>query len=267
MPSGLTNDMRFAIGIEYYGSGFQGWQRQRGGRSVQGCVEQALGRVANQPVTVVTAGRTDTGVHATGLVAHFDTASQRSHYSWQRGANSFLPDDVAVTWVSSVPDDFHARFSALSRCYRYVILNRKTRSAVFRDLATWDYRPLNTARMQNAANSLIGEHDFSGFRAAGCQARSATRTLYKLDVHRHGAWICIDVCANAFLQHMVRNLVGVLTAIGAGEQPEEWATEVLVGRDRRLGGVTAPPCGLYLTTVEYPAHIALPEPPEPVRFW
>ncbi len=259
--------MRFAIGIEYQGSRFQGWQRQRGGRSVQACIEQALSRVANQPVAVVTAGRTDTGVHATAQVAHFDTSSRRSNYSWQRGANSFLHSDVAVTWISPVPDDFHARFSALRRCYRYVILNRNTRSAVFRDLATWDYRPLDAARMQNAARSLIGEHNFSGFRAAGCQASSATRTIYNLDVRRHGAWICIDVCANAFLQHMVRNLVGVLTAIGAGDQPEEWATEVLLGRDRRQGGVTAPACGLYLTAVVYPARMELPEPPEPIRFW
>ncbi len=259
--------MRFAIGIEYQGSRFQGWQRQRGGRSVQACVEQALSRVANQPVAVVTAGRTDTGVHATGQVAHFDTSSRRSNYSWRRGANSFLGSDVAVTWIAPVPDDFHARFSALKRCYRYVILNRETRSAVFRDLATCYYRPLDTARMQNAARSLIGEHNFSGFRAAGCQANSATRTIYNLDVRRHGAWICIDVCANAFLQHMVRNLVGVLTAIGAGDQPEEWATEVLLGRDRRKGGVTAPAGGLYLTAVEYPAQIELPEPPEPIRFW
>lgn len=259
--------MRFAIGIEYHGGGFQGWQRQRDGRSVQACVERALSRVADQPVTLVTAGRTDTGVHATGLVAHFDATSQRSRYSWQRGANTFLPRDVAITWVVPVPDDFHARFSALSRCYRYVILNRNTRSAVFRDLVTWDYRPLDAARMRNAAKALIGEHDFSAFRAAGCQAKSATRTLYQLDVRRHGAWICIDVCANAFLQHMVRNLVGVLTAIGAGEQREQWAGQVLRGRDRRLGGVTAPSCGLYLTAVEYPPHISLPEPPEPIRFW
>ncbi len=259
--------MRFAIGIEYQGSRFQGWQRQRGARSVQDCLEQALSRVADQPVTVVTAGRTDTGVHATGQVAHFDTSSERSNYSWQRGANSFLPHDIAVTWIIPVADDFHARFNALRRCYRYVILNRRTRSALFRDLATWDYRPLDATRMQNAARSLIGKHDFSGFRAAGCQARSATRTIFNLDVRRHGAWICIDVCANAFLQHMVRNLVGVLTAIGAGDQPEEWAIEVLLGRSRSRGGVTAPACGLYLTAVEYPAQMALPEPPEPIRFW
>lgn len=259
--------MRVAIGIEYQGSRFHGWQRQRSGRSVQACVEQALGRVANQPIKVVTAGRTDTGVHATGQVAHFDTTSQRSSYSWHRGANSFLPHEVAVTWVAPVPDDFHARFSALSRCYRYVILNRITRPAVFRDLVAWDYRPLDTTRMQYAAKSLIGEHNFSGFRAAGCQASSATRTIYNLDVCRHGMWVCIDVCANAFLQHMVRNLVGVLTAVGAGDQPEAWAAEVLRRRDRRQGGVTAPACGLYLTQVTYPAHMELPEPPEPIRFW
>ncbi len=259
--------MRFAIGIEYQGSRFHGWQRQQGSRSVQACVEAALGQVANQPVAVVTAGRTDSGVHATGQVAHFDTTSQRSGYSWHRGANSLLPHDVAVTWIAPVPDDFHARFSALGRCYRYVILNRRTRSAVFRDLATQEYRPLDALRMQNAARSLIGEHDFSGFRAAGCQASSPMRTMYNLDVRRHGPWICVDVCANAFLQHMVRNLVGVLTAVGTGDRPEHWARAVLLGRDRRDGGVTAPACGLYLTAVKYPARLGLPAPPEPIQFW
>ncbi len=259
--------MRLAVGIEYRGSGFQGWQRQHGARSVQACVEEALGRVANHAVAVVTAGRTDSGVHATGQVVHFDTDSRRQAYGWQRGANSWLPGDVAVTWVCPVHDDFHARFSALSRSYRYVILNQKTRPGVLRGLVAWDYRPLDTQRMRNAALPLLGEHDFSGFRAAGCQAKSATRTLHALDVRRHGSWVCIDVRANAFLQHMVRNLVGVLAAIGAGERPQEWATEVLAGRNRRLGGVTAPACGLYLTAVEYPSPIGIPEPPEPIRFW
>ena len=259
--------MRFAIGLEYLGSGFKGWQRQRTERTVQATVEDALIRVAERPVAVVTAGRTDTGVHATGQVVHFDTDSQRSEYSWLRGANSCLPPDVSLLWVSPVQDNFHARFSALSRSYRYIIINRRIRAAIVRDLTAWDYRPLNATRMQRAANLLIGEHDFSGFRAAGCQAQSTIRIIHEFVVRRHGDWISLDVRANAYLQHMVRNLAGVLIAIGAEERPVEWAQDVLHGRDRRLGGVTAPASGLYLTAVEYPPTFPLPEPPAFPRFW
>ncbi len=259
--------MRFAIGLEYCGGGFRGWQTQPGERTVQDCVETALSRVADERVSVVTAGRTDTGVHATGQVAHFDTGSRRHDYSWLRGTNSALPPDVSVLWVRSVADDFHARFSAISRSYRYVIFNRPVRDAILRHAVTWDYRPLDAARMHEASQYLLGEHDFSAFRASGCQARTAVRSIYEIEVRRHADWICIDVRANAYLQHMVRNLVGVLTAVGAREQDVPWVGEVLRSRDRRCGGVTAPASGLYLTAVDYPARFCLPQTPSARRFW
>lgn len=259
--------MRLAAGVEYDGGAFSGWQRQTGARTVQAVVERALSKVADTTLSVVTGGRTDTGVHATGQVFHFDTHAQRADHEWLRGGNSLLPADVTLLWVRSVPDDFHARFSARSRSYRYIIYVRPTRSAIYAAHATWDYRPLDVHRMQAAARSLVGEHDFSAFQAAGCQAKSAKRIVHDLTIEGSGAWVWFDVRANAFLQHMVRNLVGVLTAIGAGERPVGWAQRVLASRDRRQGGVTAPPEGLYLTAIEYPAEYALPAATPPCRFW
>ena len=244
--------MRIAIGIEYDGTGYNGWQRQKSGIGVQQRVEEALSKVADHPVDVVCAGRTDTGVHASGQVAHFDTSSQRSRRGWLLGANSTLPDDICVTWVRSVGDGFHARYSADARHYRYRILNRLVRSALDRHRAWWVHQPLDAAAMHRAAQALLGEHDFSAFRAAGCQASSPHRNIHSIEVVRDGDWITLNVAANAFLQHMVRNLTGTLVATGTGEQSVTWPAEVLASRDRRRAGVAAPPHGLTLVHVDYP---------------
>jgi len=244
--------MRIAIGIEYDGTGYNGWQRQRSGMGVQQQVETAIAKVANESVDVVCAGRTDTGVHASGQVAHFDTRAERSRRGWLLGSNSCLPDDICMTWVRPVDTAFHARYSAIERRYRYRILNRLVRSALFRHRAWWVHQPLDAGAMNAAAQSLLGEHDFSAFRAAGCQASSPNRELRSISVARDGDWLTIDVVANAFLQHMVRNLIGTLVAIGMGEQPVGWAADVLASRDRRRAGVAAPPHGLTLVGVRYP---------------
>ena len=250
--------MRVAAGIEYNGQSFCGWQYQDHSPSVQEEVENAFSKVANHDVRVICAGRTDTGVHATSQVIHFDTNAQRSDYSWLRGTNTHLPDAITVRWVKEVKEDFHARFSAYRRAYRYVIHNRDERSAIFDGLVSWTHYPLDEVRMQQATQYLVGEHDFSSFRAAGCQAKSPVRHLYKLDVTRQGDLIFLDVEANAFLHHMVRNLAGVLMTIGRGEEEPAWAKEVLEHRDRKLGGITASPAGLYLTQVMYPDEFEIP---------
>ena len=259
--------MRFAAGVEYDGREFHGWEKQRNGRTVQEALELALTSVADQPVRTCCAGRTDARVHALAQVVHFDTDAVRSERSWVFGANANLPKDVSVLWAREVEDAFHARFCAVSRSYRYVIFDRPVRPAVLRGRVTWECRPLDAGAMAGAARSLLGEHDFSAFRAAGCQARNPVRTLQRLDVQRHGEYVVMEVRANAFLQHMVRNLAGVLMAIGAGREPESWAARVLAGRDRRLGGVTAPPDGLYLTGVEYPDVFGLPCLPRGIPLW
>jgi tRNA pseudouridine38-40 synthase len=251
--------LRIALGIEYDGTAYNGWQRQRTGNGVQEHVEKALTRVADEPIEVVCAGRTDTGVHATGQVVHFDTKSERSERSWLLGANTNLPDDIAVTWAKPVSDDFHARFSALSRSYRYVILNCLVRSALNRHRAWWVYQSLDAERMHTAAQAIAGKHDFSAFRAAGCQASTATRELMSISVARDGDRIFIDVTANAFLQHMVRNITGTLVAIGAGDESIESMTEILQSRDRKRGGIAAPPHGLTLVNVQYPDEFHLPK--------
>jgi tRNA pseudouridine38-40 synthase len=250
--------VRIALGIEYDGTSYNGWQRQKNGIGVQQRLEEALASVANEPVDVVCAGRTDTGVHASGQVVHFDTSADRGERGWLLGANTNLPPDISVSWVRQVSEDFHARFSATSRRYRYVILNRLQRSALHRHRAWWVYQPLDEKIMHEAAQSLLGEHDFSAFRAAGCQAHSATRELTSISVARHDDWVILDVTANAFLMHMVRNITGTLAAIGQGEQPIEWIREVLESRDRTLGGVTAPPHGLTLVAVDYPEGFGVP---------
>lgn len=256
--------MRIAVGIEYDGSAFCGWQRQNGQPSVQAAVEAALSRVANEPIEVVVAGRTDTGVHGIGQVAHFDTGALRSEYAWVRGANAALPAAVSLRWARPVADDFNARFSATGRAYRYLILNRPERPALRRHFVSWIYAPLDADRMQLAAEHLIGRHDFSAFRASSCQAKHPVRELRRLQVTRMNDLIALEVEANAFLHHMVRNLAGVLIAVGSGQQAPGWAAEVLESRDRRLAGVTAPPSGLYLTHVSYPQHFGLPQlRPEP----
>ena len=252
--------MRIAIGIEYDGTGYNGWQRQRTGLGVQERVEQAFTEVADEPVEVTCAGRTDAGVHASGQVAHFDTVAQRSDRGWLLGANTNLPDDICVTWVKPVADGFHARFSATARRYRYRILNRLVRSALQRRRAWWVHRQLDHQRMHEAAQALLGEHDFSAFRAAGCQASGAVREVTDISVARDGDWVLLDITANAFLQHMVRNIAGTLVAIGNGDEETGWAARVLAGRDRAAAGMAAPPHGLTLLQVLYPAALRIPEP-------
>ena len=250
--------MRIALGIEYDGTGYVGWQRQTSGTGVQERLEEAIASVADAPVEAVCAGRTDAGVHASGQVAHFDTGAERSLRGWLLGINSNLPDDINVTWVRKVDDDFHARFSAESRTYCYLLLNRLVRSALYRYRAWWVHEPLDEKAMHAGGQFLLGEHDFSAFRAAGCQASTATREIRKLDVHREGPWISLTVTANAFLQHMVRNITGTLVAIGSGEYPPTWARDVLESRDRTSGGVAAPPHGLVFREVTYPARFGIP---------
>jgi len=250
--------MRVALGIEYDGTSYNGWQRQKTGLGVQQRVEEALSVVANHPVEIICAGRTDTGVHATDQVVHFDTDSQRSERGWLLGANTNLPDDINVGWVAPVTDEFHARFSATSRSYRYLILNRLQRSALHRHRAWWVYEPLDADRMHEAAQRLLGKHDFSAFRAAGCQANTPIRTMTHISVSRTGDRITLDVTANAFLQHMVRNIMGTVATVGLGEQSIEWMTEVLESRDRKAGGMAAPAHGLTLVGVEYPEEFAVP---------
>ena len=252
--------MRIAIGIEYDGTAYSGWQRQRNGLGVQQVVEQALGEVADEAIQVTCAGRTDTGVHASGQVAHFDTRAERSDRGWLLGANSNLPDDINVSWVKPVSDEFHARFSAVARSYRYRILNCLVRSALYRLRAWWVYEELDHERMHEAAQALLGEHDFSAFRAAGCQASSAVRTITSICVERDGNWILLDVTANAFLQHMVRNIIGTLAAVGSGEEDVAWLSAVLDSRDRTVGGVAAPPHGLTLVRAQYPEEFGIPVP-------
>ena len=250
--------MRIALGIEYDGSAYCGWQFQDGVATVQAVLEEALSRIVNAPVRVITAGRTDTGVHASGQVVHFDTDVTRSEYSWVRGTTRYLPDDVTVLWAQPVSDDFHARFSALERSYQYLILNRRERPAILHRKVTWEYRPLDVPLMQAAASQLVGRHDFNAYRAVACQARSPVRDLRELTVTRSGDMVVVKARADAFLHHMIRNIAGVLCSIGAGEKPPAWAADVLASRDRTRGGVTAPPDGLYLTEIIYPEQYRIP---------
>jgi len=254
--------VRFALGVEYDGSEFVGWQRQDSGRTVQACVESALSKVADAPVQVICAGRTDTGVHASGQVIHFDSPVARDPRSWVLGGNSNLPRDIAVQWACAVDEDFHARFSATSRSYRYVIQNRMARSGLWSKKVSFIHEPLDAAVMCEAAQCLLGEHDFSTFRAAGCQARHAVREVTRVRVRRVGDFVLIEIEANAFLQHMVRNIVGSLLPIGTGSKSPTWLKDALAARNRLAGGITASPDGLYLTAVGYPARYGVP-PAEP----
>lgn len=259
--------MRIALGIEYDGSRYRGWQKQRHASSVQEQVEVALSRVANEPVEVFCAGRTDAGVHGTGQVVHFDTRARRTDRAWVLGSNSNLPRDITVLWAREVSEDFHARFSALSRSYRYVILNRLTRPAIANGKVAWWHLPLEVEPMQAAARHLLGTHDFTSFRASECQARGPVRTIEHLKLWREGDLIYLDIRANAFLHHMVRNIAGTLMAVGEGEQAPDWVADVLLARDRKAAGITAPAAGLYLVHVGYPEEFgAFPPPRLPVFF-
>lgn len=243
--------MRYALGIEYDGSAFNGWQSQPDGKTVQDVLEMALSTVAAAPVRVHCAGRTDAGVHALCQVAHFDTTAVRPDTAWVRGVNANLPSTVAVRWAQHVGEDFHARFSATGRRYRYVLLNRGQRPALWTRYAGWHHLSLDATAMQNAAQLWLGEHDFSAFRAAECQAKSPIKTLYRADVRREGDWIIFDFHANAFLHHMVRNLVGTLVYVGKGAHPANWAAEVLASRSRDIAAPTFSPAGLYFAGVDY----------------
>lgn len=251
--------MRIALCLEYDGSVFAGWQSQAGGHTVQDALEAALAAVAGHPVRVVCAGRTDAGVHATAQVVHFDVAVSRPLTAWVRGVNAHLPRKVAVRWAVPVGDDFHARFAARSRSYRYVLLNRAERPGLFAGRVGWCHWPLALESMRQAAAYLLGEHDFSSFRAAGCQAKSPVKTMYRFEIRRQGELVLFDCRANAFLHHMVRNLVGALVYVGAGRMSVDDFASLLAARDRRQGAPTFAADGLYLTGVEYDAHWALPQ--------
>ena len=251
---------RIALGVEYKGSRYRGWQRQENGvPTVQGMLEKALSEVANEPVNLMCAGRTDAGVHASGQVVHFDTAVVRPLKAWVMGSNANLPADISVTWAKVMPADFHARFKACARRYRYVIYNDPVRPAHLAEEVTWNHRPLDITRMREAAAHLVGTHDFTSFRAVQCQAKSPIKTVHHLQLIEHGRFIVMDVRANAFLHHMVRNFAGMLMTIGAGEREPDWVLDALAARDRRAGGVTAHPYGLYLVQVEYPPEFELPQ--------
>lgn len=246
------------MGIEYDGSPYVGWQAQRTGETVQQNVERAISKVANQQIRVYCAGRTDTGVHANEQVIHFETTSYRKAHSWVHGSNTNLDRSISCLWATEVADSFHARFSALRRTYRYTILNRKIRPGILRNYVSFVHFPLDEKRMQQAAQHLLGKHDFTSYRAVACQAKSPVRTLYKLEVSREGDFIHLDLQADGFLHHMVRNIAGVLIKIAAGDAETDWSKEVLEHRNRRLGGVTASPRGLYFKHVTYPDEFNLP---------
>ncbi len=255
--------MRVALGIEYDGTAYNGWQRQKTGVGIQALVEEALASVADQPVQVVCAGRTDTGVHASAQVVHFDSSAERTGRGWLLGVNTGLPDDINANWAVFVDDNFHARFSATTRSYRYLILNRRVRSALCRNRAWWVYEPLDEQAMLEASKYLLGDHDFSAFRAAGCQASTPVREIHSLQVSRNGDWLTVTITANAFLKRMVRNITGLLVTIGKGDEKPGWAKSVLESRDRKEGGVAAPPHGLTLIDVEYPADYKIPNRTDP----
>jgi tRNA pseudouridine38-40 synthase len=258
--------MRIALGLEYDGSRFLGWQTQPGGGTVQDCLEAALATIAGGEVSVTCAGRTDRGVHALEQVVHFDVGVARPDSAWVRGVNSVLPDSVAVQWSREMPPEFHARYAARARTYRYVLLNRAMRPALAARHAGWFHLPLDVAAMRTGARHLVGEHDFSAFRSAECQAPSPVRTLFALEIEARGARIDFVLRANAFLHHMVRNIVGTLVYVGAGRQPPGWVGEVLESRQRARAAPTFAAEGLYLARVEYEPQWGLPrrestEPP------
>ena len=259
-PGEAGGGVRLALGVEYDGAGFHGWQLQAkpATRTVQGELERALSRVANHPVRVHCAGRTDTGVHALGQVIHFDTAAHRPLSAWQRGGNSYLPDDIVVRWAREVDADFHARHRADARRYRYLIDNRPERSAVLAGKVTHYHLPLDHQLMHREAQSLAGSHDFTSYRAVACQSRTPVRDVHQLSVSRRDHLVVLDIQANAFLMHMIRNIAGVLMAVGSGRRAPGWTAQVLQARDRRAGGVTAPPDGLYFVGALYPDRFGLP---------
>jgi tRNA pseudouridine38-40 synthase len=256
--------LHYALGVEYDGSRFHGWQWQADRSSVQQTLEDALGQIAAAPVRVAAAGRTDAGVHATGQVVGFSTNAERPESAWVRGVNSLLPEGVAVRWVRAVGPDFHARFSATARRYMYILAEQDHRPALGQPLVTWSRERLDDEAMHRGAGHLIGERDFSSFRGAGCQARTPFRCIHQIAVRRFGPLVVVDVLANAFLQHMVRNIAGVLLEVGAGRCESSWVAQVLARRSRDAAARTAPPNGLYLVEVRYGDALDVPPPQAPL---
>lgn len=254
--------MRFALGIDYEGTHYRGWQTQQEGiPSIQSTIEGVLSRIADHSVIIHAAGRTDAGVHASGMIAHFDTQAIRGHKSWLLGSNTWLPKDIALRWIHPVSNDFHARFKAVARRYRYIIFNSGQRSSQLAGKVTWHYHPLNFERMQIAASYLVGQHNFNSFRAVGCQSRNPNRHVHFLNLTKRGSLIILDIQADGFLHHMVRNIAGVLMAIGEGKAEPEWVQELLQVQDRTQGGVTASGSGLYFVDALYPPEFELPKEP------
>jgi len=250
------------LSLQYDGAPFFGWQRQSNGETVQGLLEAALSRVADHPITVHCAGRTDTGVHALSQIVHFKTDSTRPPDAWLRGGHTFLPPTIRLQWAKEVPDEFHARFSATARRYLYLLYLGNFLPPFYAGKATLERAPLDVEKMHEGAQKLLGKHNFQSLRASACQSKSPIRTVLRCDVQGKGDWVWLDIEANAFLHHMVRNVMGVLLTIGRGDKPVEWVQEVLAAQDRREGGITAPPDGLYLSEVTYPEQYDLP----PSRF-
>ena len=251
--------MRLALGISYHGQAYEGWQSQLSGKTVQDRLEAALADFTTQSVSTVCAGRTDAGVHGLMQVVHFDTGLQREEFSWVRGTNRFLPPDIAVEWARPVPDEFHSRASAIARRYSYVVLESKVRPSLDAGRVGWVFRPLDGDAMRAAALQLLGEHDFSSFRASACQALSPVKTLTQLQISRRGAYWRFDFQANAFLHHMIRNLMGTLLVVGQGQQPPAWIGEVLRARDRDAAAPTFSPAGLYFLGPVYEPRWGLPD--------
>jgi len=251
---------RWAARVEYLGTDFRGWQTKRDLKRIQAALEEALSKVADHPVKTTAAGRTDAGVHALGQVVHFDSGAARSSYAWLLGTNTHLPAQISLRWIQPVTAGFDARRSALQRRYRYVVHNHRARSALLADRAAWIPRELDEQAMHRAAQALVGEHDFSTFRAAECQSNTPMREVREIRVTRIGEFVVLDICANAFLHHMVRNIMGALIDVGQQRQAESWIPELLAARDRRQAGVTAPAGGLYFVYPEYPPEFALPAP-------
>jgi tRNA pseudouridine38-40 synthase len=250
---------RIALGVEYDGCPFNGWQSQPDGRTVQDALQRALSQIAGNEISVVAAGRTDTGVHAIEQVVHFDVQADRPLTAWVRGVNALLPESISVCWAHPVPDEFHARFSAHGRSYRYLLLNRPMRPAIQAGKVGWFHAPLDVDAMREAAKCLLGENDFSAFRASECQAKSPIKTLTRLDIGQQGDMIVFDLSAGAFLHHMVRNIVGCLVYVGKGKYPPGWLAEVLDSRDRRLAAPTFSPDGLYLRHIKFESKWGLPQ--------
>ncbi|MEI7843407.1 MAG: tRNA pseudouridine(38-40) synthase TruA [Gallionellaceae bacterium] len=251
--------MRIALGVEYDGSEFCGWQSQADGRTVQDNLQHAISQIASEKISIIAAGRTDTGVHALEQVVHFDTDVIRPLSAWVRGVNAHLPASIAVLWGEVVPEAFHARFSAQARSYQYVLINRAARSAVHHGKVGWYHAPLDVEAMREAAQYLLGEHDFSSFRAAECQAKSPVKNLVQLDIHQQADTIIFDLTANAFLHHMVRNIIGCLVYVGKGQHKPEWMRDVLLARQRKIAAPTFAPDGLYLRHIQYASNWKLPQ--------